>query len=84
MTSGYIDRGMKTTTNKAISAVTWIAIQAEHIATTGSLFAPEVAHRIMGAALVPGKRTVETWDALYAAAIEAEVTMSDAAEFGEG
>ena len=70
------------TTNKAISAVTWIAIQAEYTTTTGRAFADDAAGRIMSAALVSGKRTEEEWDALYAAAIEAESTMKDAEDFG--
>ena len=73
---------MSKTDSKKISAVTWIAIQAEYVASSGNLFAADAAQRIMSAALVAGKRTEEDWDALYSAAIEAESTMKDAADFG--
>lgn len=72
-----------TTQSKKIGAVTWIAIRAEYVASKGEAFEADVAHRIMGAALVPGKRTEEEWDALYSAAIEAEATMKEAFDFGE-
>lgn len=73
------------TTAKTMSAVTWIAIQAESAAASSHFFAGETAARIMSAAHVSGTRTEDEWNDLYAAAREAEVTMKDAAnpDFGE-
>ena len=72
----------KTDSKKTMSAVTWIAIQAEDAAAAGHFLSPTAAALIMSAAHVVGARTEEEWDALYLAAKEAEGTMKDAADFG--
>ena len=68
--------------SKKISGKTWIMIQLDGMAETGRLYSPDLLHRVCGAVLVDGKRTAEQWDALFAAANEAESTMKDAADFG--
>ena len=70
------------TTSKTISAVAWITMQADISAREGA-FSDRTAARIFGAAQVKGERTVEEWDALFALANSADVSMADAAEFGE-
>lgn len=67
---------------KTMSAVTWIAIWADNAATDGTLIGRDMAFVLMSATQVDGQKTEAEWDALFAAAREAESTMKEAEDFG--
>jgi hypothetical protein len=72
---------MKTTT-KAISGAAYCGLQADLAAREGAVSAV-LAHLFFQCAVIDGARTVEEWDALVVAARSAEVTVTEALEFGE-
>ena len=74
--------GVSKTDSKKMGAAMWIGIWADNAASDGALLDSRTAHTIMSATQVDGQRTEEEWDALFRAAMEAEVTMKDASDFG--
>lgn len=71
-----------TTKTKTISAVAYIALQADLASREGPV-SPKLADLFFQCAQVRGERTVEDWDALVVKAMQNEVTIADAIEFGE-
>lgn len=70
------------TTQKKIGAVAYITIQAELASREGAVSA-KLADLFFQCAQVRGERTVEAWDALVVSAMQADVTIAEAIEFGE-
>ena len=68
------------TTSKTITAVAYIALQADLASREGPV-SPRLADLFFQC--VRGERTVEQWDALVVEAMRAEVSIADAIEFGE-
>lgn len=72
---------MKTNTKK-ISAVAYITVQADLASKEGAV-SPRLADLFFQCAQVRGERTVEQWDALVVSAMQAEVSIAEAIEFGD-
>lgn len=72
---------MKTTT-KTISGAAYIGLQADLAAREGAVSA-RLADLFFQCAQVRGERTVVQWDALVVSAMQGDVSIADAIEFGE-
>jgi hypothetical protein len=70
------------TTGKKISGAAYVAVQADMAAREGAVSA-RLAHMFFQCACVQGERTIEEWDALVVQAMEAEVSVQEALEYGE-
>ncbi len=71
------------TTGKAISGAAYVGIQADMASREGAV-SPRLANLFFQCACIKGDRTVDAWDALVVQAMEAEVSVQEALDFGEG